>query len=637
MLQAIREKAQGWIAWAIVILITIPFALWGIQEYLGVGGEPEVAKVNGESITERVLDQRTRDFRENMRATLGDSYNASMFDDETIKPRVLQALIEERVLGDTTTDWNLRVSDAQVRGFIATIPGFQQNGRFDPLVYESAVRNRGMSRAGFEQAVRQEMTVQQLRSAVSDSTFVTESALATRIRLQDQKRDLAYVVIPASTYRDQVSVNDEALEQFYAANADRYRVHERVKLSYVLLDAAEIGKLVEVTEPALRQFFKERRGDFVAREERAMRHILLAVAAGASEEDVAAVQEKAQQLLDRIKGGEDFAVLAKEFSEDPGSAGNGGDLGWVERGMMVAPFEDAGFALKKGETSDLVRTDFGFHIVQVTDIRGGSDATFEDLRDEVDSAYRKHEGENLYFEYAERLAETAYENSDSLVPAAETLGLQVNTTDWLSRDDRREGPLGNPKVINAAFSDDVLMERHNSELIEVGPQQAVVIRVSEYEPAGTRPLAEVQQKVREDFVAEKASEAAAATGKTALQALNDGKSMADIAGENAWRMEQPGPVERASTQVPAEILARLFELAMSEGKPNHTGLVSADGDYVLIELRGVQGGSLDKLSVAERPLLAEQVSSGLGNSQMRSFIQSLRDEASVEQVSAKNE
>jgi len=223
MLQAIREKAQGWIAWAIVILISVPFALWGIQEYLGVGAEPEVAVVEGEAITERMLDQRTRQVRDRMRATLGDAYRADLFEESELKRQTLDAMVEEMVLVNQARDWNMRTSDAQARGFIASISAFQREGRFDQQVYEASVRNLGQSRSGFEQSVRQDMALDQLRSGIRETTFVTETDLRTRIGLTDQKRTFAYARIPAAAYQDGVAVT---------ADAVRSPTYEQMKRQY---------------------------------------------------------------------------------------------------------------------------------------------------------------------------------------------------------------------------------------------------------------------------------------------------------------------------------------------------------------------------------------------------------------------
>ncbi len=632
MLQAIRDKAQGWIAWAIVILISIPFALWGIQEYLGVGGEPEVAAVEGERITQRMLDQRTREFRENLRQSLGDSYVPGLLDDKLIKTRVLDAMIEESVLAHTARDWNLRTSDAQARGFIASNPAFQIDGRFDARAYEAGARARGLSRAGYEQLVRQALTLNQLRAGVTNSAFVTDSGLAARVRLEDQQRSLRYSRIPARTYLDEVEVTPEAVRAFYESNRDRYRTPERIKLDYLLLDSASLGDLVRVDEQALRDYFAERKGDFVAREERAMRHILISVAPDADEEEVQDARNSADAVLEDLRAGGDFAALAAQHSADPGSSGAGGDLGWVERGTMVDAFEEAAFALDKGQLSDPIRTEFGFHIIQVTDIRGGSDAGFDELRDEVEQAHRRYEGENLYFEYAERLAETAYENPDSLDPAAEALELEAQTTDWVTRDSKLPGPLALPKVLEAAFSEDVLLERNNSELIEVAPQQAVVVRVADHEPAGVKSLEDNAAMIEADFRQNRASELAAEFGERLLEDLRAGeRTLQDVASAHAWRLEEAGAVRRDQPGVPADVLSKAFQVPPPpDTGSGFAGTVSTAGDFLLIEVSEVQGGTLDALPDAERPLIAEQAAEQAGNAELRYLTRDLRARADIE-------
>ena len=632
MLQAIREKDQGWIAWAIVILISIPFALWGIQEYLGVGGEPEVAAVDGETITQRMLDQRARDFRENLRLSLGDAYRADLFEDATLKRQVLDSMIEEMVLVKSASDWNLRASDMQARGFISSIPAFQRDGRFDQQAYDTAVRNRGMSRAGFEQNVRQDLVIGQLRSGVRDTVFITESDLAERVRLEDELRTLNYARVPAASYKDGVKADEDALRRYYEANVDRYRIPEQVKLGYVLLDASGLGDLVEVDEQTLEQYFEDHRGEFVAPEERAMRHILISVPAGADEQARQAAADEAAELAAQIRAGGDFAALAKEHSDDPGSAGNGGDLGWVEPGMMVGPFEDAAFALKKDEVSDPVSTDFGFHVIQVTGIRGGSEAGFAELRDQVETSLRRFEGENLYFDYAERLANAAYENPDSLTPAAESLGLKVMTSDWVTRDETLPGALNSPRVINAAFSDDVLIEGNNSELIEVGQQQALVLRVAQHQPAGVKPFVDVRQQVEQDYRNDKASELAAAAGAAALTALDSANAtLKDLASERDWPFEQAGEVGRQQSAVPAEVLAKAFSLKPpAQGAIARTGVVSAEGDYMLVEVTEVKGGELAGLAEERRREAAERAAVQASRAQLDYLTRSLRDRTEVE-------
>jgi len=631
MLQAIREKAQGWIAWAIVILISIPFALWGIQEYLGVGGEPKVAVVDGDEITQRMLDQRTREFRENLRASLGDAYRADLFEDAVLKSQVREAMIEERVLAKFASDWNLRTSDAQARGFIASLQAFQRDGRFDQQLYDAALRNRGLSAAGFEESVRQDLAVGQLRGGIRDTAFLTEAALRERIRLSDEQRTLRHVRIPSSAFEGDVQIDDASLREFYAANTDRYRTPERVRLAYLVLDADELGQLVEVNEAALRDYFGSHRGEFVAREERALRHILLAIPPDADAAARQAAMDEAAALLERLRAGEDFAALAAEHSDDPGSAGNGGDLGWVERGLMVPAFEEAAFALEPMQFSEPVTTDFGVHIIQVTDLRGGSDATFEDVRDQVDASYRRFEAETLYFDYAERLAETAYENAGSLTPAAEALGLTIQESDWFTRNQPLPGLMASPRVVDAAFSDDVLGEGNNSDLIELGPQRAIVLRILEHEPAGVLGFEDNRAMIEQDYVAEQAALAAEEAGEAATTRLNGGETtLEELAAIYGGPVQGPQTVSRDSADLPADVVDQAFAAQRPSAQaPVYTG-VAAQGDYFVIALDAVADGDLERLDAASREALAEQVASRQAEGMLRHVIEDMRQRTDIE-------
>lgn len=632
MLQAIRDKAQGWIAWAIVILISIPFALWGIQEYLGVGGEPEAAVVEGVPITERMLDQRARDVRASMRASLGDAYSPELFDEVALKQQVRDAMIEEMVMANRAHGWNMQTSDLQARSFINSIPAFKREGRFDQQTYEATVRNRGMSVAGFEQDVRQDLVLSQLRSGVTDSAFVTEYALRERVRLQNQQRSLAYLRIPATQYRDRIEVSEDDLRAFYDENTALYATPERVKLNYLLLDAAGLSGFIEVTEEALESYFIDHRAEFVGREERAMRHILISTSPGADAAELAEAASRAIALRDQIAANADFAELAKANSDDPGSAQNGGDLGWVERGVMVPAFEEAAFSLSVGEVSEPVKTDFGYHLIQVTDIRGASQAEFADVRDEVESAYRRFEAESLYFDYAERLAESAYENASSLMPAAEALGLEIQTTDWFVRDGELPGVLSSPKVKNSAFADDVLIEGHNSELIEIDSQTAVVIRIAEHEPAGTRPFDANRAAIEEDFLRRESSKLAEAEGEQLIERLKSGEeSLNAVAGARGWQSDQVDNVGMTDAALPPEVSARAFSMPAPTGEgPRFTGVLANDGDYFVVELQRVEGGDLASLDEAERDALQRRLEGQIASEQLGYFNSSLRSDAKIE-------
>jgi peptidyl-prolyl cis-trans isomerase D len=626
MLLAIREKAQGWIAWAIVILITIPFALFGIQEYLGTGADPVVADVDGTEINKNELDRGVRDFRDSMRMALGDAYRQEMFEGEAFRAQILDRLIDETLLRQAASDWNMRTSDQQVSAYIKSIPAFQNNGQFEQRMYEATVRNRGLSNAGFEDLVRQDLIMRHMQGGVRNTAFITDSALAERVRLAEQKRDIGFARIPLTEFRRADAVSDEDARAYYEQNKTDYQVPERVKLAYVRLGVEELAPLVESDEQALREFFDLHRGEFVVDEERRVRHILIGSAAGSDEEQEA----KAQALLEQLQGGADFAELARANSDDPGSAANGGDLGWINRGVMVESFEEAAFSLPQGELSGAVKTDFGYHIIQVTETRGGSTAGFEDVRDQVASAYRKQQAEDLYYNYYERLVDAAYENPDSLQPAAELLGLEVQRTGWVTRGGALPEQIDVPKVANAAFSEDVLTRGFNSEVIELGPTSAVVLRIVEHEPETIRPFDQVREQVVQAAAAAMASEKAAQRGQEVLEQLRGGADLAEVAQQQDWSFRE-AEVGRTQRDVPAEIVAAAFAMqAPGSGAATYAGVVSAEGDYFLIELSKVIDGKLSEDVEPGELARQEGLLADRGEAEFLGLVDALRERADVE-------
>ncbi len=625
MLQAIREKAQGWIAWAIVILISIPFALFGIQEYLSVSSNPVVAEVDGTEITTRQLEERVRDFRENLRRQLGEAFDSEMFSDKVLKPRVLQAMIDETVLRQAAEDWNMRVSDRQVAAYIQSLPGLQNQGKFDMGLYEATVRSRGLTKAGFEALVRQEMIRSQQEQGIRASVLLTRARLAESVRLGDQKREVALLRIPAAGFLDQIEVSEEDARQYYEAHRQAYQVPERVRLAYIRLDAKDLADQVEVDEEKLKDYFESHRNEFSAPQERRVRHILIPV-----EGDDAAARAQAEKILAELRQGADFAELAQRYSKDPGSAAEGGDLGWVSRGVMVKPFEEAAFGAEKGELVGPVKTEFGYHIIQVTDLRGGAEPTFEQMRAKVEAAYRRSQAEELYFDYLERLADLAYETPDSLVPVAEALDLKVKRTDWVTR--RQPPPeLPSPKVLNTAFSDDVLGEGNNSDVIELSPTSAVVLRVAEHEEATVRPFEEVKAQVIEAAKRAAAADRARAEGERLLARLRQGAKLADLAGEaKDGKVEKQTLGREGAAGVAAEVVRTVFSIPTRGEGPRVAGVVTAEGDYVLVAVDRVIDGDLQKLSEAEREQRRAELERGLGDDEFRGLVQALRARADIE-------
>lgn len=628
MLQSIRDSAQGWIAWVIVILISIPFALWGIQEYLGVGEESVVASVNDRDITEREFESNYQRFRSNLRQQLGDAFQPGLFDDSRMREDVLESMVRNELVLEAAARMGLRIGDTQVRSGIANVQDFQTNGQFDPQAYERVARQQGYSTTGFQERIRQAMVTDQMSKAVTDSELATKRELKELVRLRDQRRELSYLLLPASDFSKPGKVDDEDIEAYYAANQDEFMAPERVRVEYLELKMDQLSEASDYDEEDLRAYYDEHRGEYSTLEQRRASHILIAVDEE-SEDAEKAARDKAQEVLQRVRGGEDFAAVAKEVSQDPGSAGQGGDLGFVEAGMMSPSFDDALFALGKDEISDLVRTDFGFHLIKVTEIQEGSNKGFDEVRDEVLKAYGSSEAEGLFLKYSERFADLTYENADSLEPAAEALGLKVVVSEWLSRADAAKLPGGN-KAITAAFSDDVLGGGNNSELIEVSTDHLVVLRVQDHEEAAAQSLDQVRDAIISVLEKQQSTKLAKEMGDALLKRLRQGESLEQVSGEIGHEVEAPGLVGRNDSKLSPQITQSLFSMPRPEGEQilyGHT--VLSNGDYAIMALYKVQDGSLEGMD--EKALQTFKVSQvrAQGRESFEHLVQNLRDAADV--------
>lgn len=606
MLQAIKERAQGWVAWAIVILISIPFALWGIQSYLGVGAEPVVATVDGAKITERQLDQNVQRSRMQLRERLGAAYNPDLFESAQLRGQVLDRMIRDLVLLESSYAMGLRVSDAAVRAAILAEPAFQGGGVFDKDTYERVLRLQGFTPAAYEEELRRGLLSTQLARALTESAFATAAEVTLATRLLRQQRDIAYALVPRAGFMPEADPPADDIQAFYEANPERFQSPARVKLSYILLDADAIAA-VEVDEATLREAYEARLDEFVEPERRAMRHILLTVPADG---DAETIKARAAELKAQIDAGADFAEVAQAESEDPGSAAQGGDLGMVDRGIMDPAFEQAAFDLDVNAVSEPVRSRFGYHLIEVTAVEGGAAKPFDDVREELARELGRGDAEAAYFELAEQLANLTYESPDSLIPAAEALDLEVRTSDWIERDGG-EGLFAQPRLMTAAFSDDVLVVGNNSELIEPDPDrmQAVVLRVDEHEPASVRPLDEVRDEIVAALKAEQAATAARAEADAMVARLRAGESLDAVAAE--LEIKSPGEVSRSQADVPPTVLELAFSAPRpaEDGVPSYASGAEPGGDAVIVAVRAVADGSAEAMDPAmrdaERRLLAQ--------------------------------
>jgi len=622
MLQAIRNRAQGWIAWVIVILITIPFALFGIQEYLGVSADPVVAVVDDAEIQQSALARRVQGFRENMRRSLGANYRADLFDEAFLQQQVLQSMVSEKVLEQATARWNMQASDAQIRQAIQAIPALQRDGVFDPALYRITLRNQGLTSAFFEQQVRQDLILRQFEQGWQAGHFVTEQAVAEDIRLREQQRAIQYAQIPPVT-PDLAAVTAEQIQAYYQQHPAEYQVPERIKLAYLQLSATTLSEKVTVDETALRKYFDEHAAEFIPAEERKLRHILLSTG------DEAAQLAQANKLYAELQAGADFAELAKVHSADTGSATEGGALGWMSRDALVPPFAESAFTLAKQAISEPVKTQFGYHLIQVEAIRGGGAPDFAAQRAKVETAYRQQQAEQRYYDDFERLTDLVYENPDSLAAAAEFLGIPVQKTDWLERTSVFPAPLDAEKIKNAAFSEEVL-QGNNSDLIERGPADAVVVRVTAHEPATRKPLDAVKESVTTQVAANQAQEQTQQQGTAALQKLRAGADFAALAQD--WSLTAVQRIGRQANEVPPEVVQAAFAAPRPAADTvGYTGAMAGQAEgYYVIAVEQVIAGDVKALDAAALQKRRTDLENQQRDAEYRRLRQGLRAQAEVE-------
>jgi peptidyl-prolyl cis-trans isomerase D len=630
MLTTIREKTQGWIAAIILGLVTIPFALWGINTYFESGGRLNVAEVNGVDISVDAYKRTLDDQRRSLQQLLGRAADPRLFDTPEFRQRVLDGLIDELLIAADVEAHGYRVSNAELSRQIRHAPQFQRDGQFDPKLYEALLRNAGLDVAGFEARLRRDVLVRQAESGFAQSAIVTPADIQTLLRLQTQQREAAVAVLKPARLRDRVKINTQEIEQEYAANAERYKTPERVRIEYIRLDAAELAKGIRVSDDEIRKAMAESAASAAGKEERRASHILIKLPQGADAQAEQAAMAKAQDLRAKLLAGMDFATLARKNSDDPGSAAQGGDLGFVGRGALAKEFEQALFALKKsGELSAPVRTSYGLHLIKLTGVKVPSAAPAM-ARAKVESEIRARKAEERFFELSEKFHNLVYEQTDSLKPAAELLGLKIETSGWFTRAGGGSGVTAERKVIEAAFDPEVLGQGRNSSTLEVGRNTLVALRIAAHEPRSLRPLVEVRSEIEKTLLASALQAEAERLAQEALAKLRANEPFEGVARHYGMDVQAPRLYARKTAGADAQLLGALFKTAHPEGgKPVYGNAVLADGAVAVFALKRVTVPEKPVAVGTEADALRKLVESRRGREYLDSYRNGLRQQAKI--------
>ena len=597
----------------VLALVMVPFAFFGLESYTGsMSARDDVATVDGVGITQREFAEELREQQERLRAAFGRGIDAAAFDTPEARRALLEQMVSRRLVADAALRAHLAVSDASLREAIAAIPAFQSDGAFSRPTYEALLRAQGMTPQMFEARMRYDLSLAQLTRAVAETAIVSRTVTERTGALLEQRREVAEVLIPAQAFLARVKVTDAQVRAHYDANPAEYRIPERVRAEYLVLSAEALGGQAEVPEAELKAAYEARAAQYRVDEQRRASHILVKT------------KEEADKLAaEARRNPARFAELAKQHSQDPGSAPKGGDLGLFGRGMMVPAFEQAAFRQKEGEIGDPVQSDFGWHVIRVTGVQAAKARSFQEVRAELAAELGRQLGARRFAEAAEVFSNTVYEQSDSLKPAAERFKLPLQTSGWITRAPAAEaGVLANAKLLGALFAEDSVKSRRNTDAVEVAANVLVAARVLEHQPQAQKKFEEVRAAIEQNLRAAEAARLAQQDGEAKLAELRKGGASVIL----QWGA--PKAVSRRSPQaVPAGALRQI--MAADPAKlPAHVGAGRGTEGYVLYRVTRV----LEPVArpAPQQAAALERAAQAAGAEQLEAYVGSLRGRAKIE-------
>lgn len=620
MLQAIRDRAQGIFAWIMLIAIGIPFALWGIQNYLDTGKEKPAAVVGDREIFDREVSMAYEQ-------SLANLVGVADYDEKQVRYQALEKLVLEEVIYQSAEGKSLVVSDADIRAFIQTLPYFQTDGKFDKEKYKVMLAAQNLSPNQFGAQVHRALLMEQFQKGVLESAFVTKDQVQTLLRLKNQEREIEYARIPLKSSDNKV-FSDMEIEAYYREHLSDFRNPEQVSVEYIAISLEELAKGVQVTDDDIRNLYEEQKANFSTEERRKVSHILISPETQSAEADTAALA-KITQIRERLIRGEDFAKVAAESSSDSLSAKRGGDLGYVDKSGMDESFAKAVYTLTPGEVSEPVKTSFGYHLIKVTELIPSTLKPFDSVKDELRKTAQHNIAENKFYELGQILTEQAYEHPDSLDAAAKRVNLEIMQSGLFTRDSG-EGIASEPAIRSAAFGEEVLKGR-NSDPVEIGNEKAIVLRLKEHRSASDKPISEVKETIVAKLRDVDARREAAAEVAELLKQTEAGASLAEAA--KAWHLEvvKPRTLRRMDDKLPAGLVAAVFKAPRpAEGRARLGTIGLENGEQIVFNLIGVKDGAIPGDDSKEEVSAREFLARAHGQREFASFVARLREIADVQ-------
>jgi len=612
MLEAIRERAQGWIAKVILGLIALTFAVWGVEGYFGSSGkEPPAAKVNDSEISQRDFLKTLKEQGAAMQQQLGGKV-----EEKALRAKVMEQLVNTSLLSQAAQKSGFAILDPQVEAVMGGVEVFQEGGKFSKARLDAWLRSQGMSQQQLQSMIAQDLLLKQVQIGYGEGAV---APLPTAVRLNAllaQQREVNEAGFDRKDFLKSASIDDNAVRAEYDTHKTDYATPASLRLQYLVLSQTALEEKIQISDDQLRKFYEANAARFQEPERRRASHILIKIEAGADAKGRQAAKAKAEQILAEVKKSPaQFGELARKHSQDPVSGEKGGDLGSFTRDMMVKPFSDAAFQMRQGAISDLVETQFGFHIIRLDGIVPGAKIGFEAAKGDIQKELRQQEAQRRFVEAAERFSNMVYEQPDSLAPAAKEFGLTLQETPWFNRKSAPV-PLANERLLEMVFTEEAQKKRQNIEAVEVAPNTLISARVIDFRAAGQRPLAEVAGEIRLKLSADMARKLAIEAGKKALESARAGQLIPWSAAMTVSRM-QP-------LNLPAEAVKAIFRAATTQ-LPVYTGSETAEG-YRVYRINRVAAGQA-------QPEMAKRIRGDIrrliAQEEMRAYLENLKARAKI--------
>ena len=624
MLERIREGSQGPWAMAIIVLIVLSFVFAGVSSYVSSSGVTAAAEVNGEEISQQDVERAYQSQRARLEAQFGESIGALFSDENYLRDfrlNVLDRLIADTLVLQKAEELGLRVSDKQIREAIVQMPEFQTAGTFDNERYLMLLRQNGFQPASFSNYMRQQMTREQLARAVSASDFALPTEVTLANALQQQTRNAEYLIVDSAPFASEVELSDEEVNTFYEANLAQFDTQEKVNIAYVILSVDDLKGDVTVSDEEVEQYYTENNLLYKTAEERRVSHIIIEFG-----DDEAAAKAKAEALVAELANGADFATLAQENSDDTFTAENGGDLDFITAGMMDEAFDDAAFSLAQvGDVSDVVETEFGYHIIKLTDIKPEEVTPLAEVSEEIRNQLATDKATDRFYSLQNDMANLAFEVPDTLEDVAGVANKPVKETGLVSAQ-LVPAPLNVPAVTSRVFDPAFIEEGLNSDLIELDDDTIAFVRIAEHEPQRTQSLDEVRTRILAQLRAEKAQQAAADWATNVVEQIKAGETPSLELGDVTLSWESKEALTRTSGELPRALVETLFTLG--NAAPDNIDIAElGSGDVGIVKVTGIN--QPEALSEDDSAALAQQIATANAQTGYQAFIDSLRNAADV--------